>query len=100
MTPEPSSAFRDWFAVPAGASRILSAFYRAPGCLTRQKIAELSSLSIASVSVYISWLRKALDAEAIDTRYEETTGRVMYGLTDAGRDECDLAMDDATRRAA
>lgn len=82
-------AFTGWFGLRPAETSVLVALYhdKRVGYVPAAELAILAEVTLNAIPVHVSCLRKALEAEAIDT--ERNAG---YRLTDEGRAECRAAL--------
>jgi len=91
-TPEETSslrmAFRDWFGLTGTEADVLTALYQAAGApLAPAALVGHTGSTAGAISVHMVQLRRALDAEAI-----ETLPQAGYRLSPTGLDECRAAI--------
>ena len=86
--PSCAMAFREWFGLTRAQADLLLALYDARGeLLTPAELAVRTAVSKGSISFHLVDIRRALEAEAVDTE-----PRCGYRLTEEGLAECRAAL--------
>ena len=81
-------AFREWFGLTRAQADLLRALYDADGGLmTPRELAAAAGVAAGAISYHLVDIRRALEAEAVDT--EPGHG---YRLTEEGLAECRAAL--------